>query len=170
MACSSSCSGSAGAGCSSCGGTCSGRCTGCSGSCSGRCTGCSSCSGTCKATCADDCTGKCNSKCTGGASSGVANLTLNDIYTQSNIKAISDAIYYEAGPNRRNKSPTSVSFTVGEQITSEKMITVINNLVKAGQSITASDYQVADGKTALKSFGNALISKVKTAYAQTIKG
>ena len=103
-----------------------------SGSCSGRCTGCSSCSGTCTATCASDCSGKCNSECTGGASAGVANLTLNDIYTQSNIKAISDAIYYEAGPNRRNKSPTSVDFTVGEQITSEKMITIIDNLVKAG--------------------------------------
>lgn len=172
MACARSCSGSAGAGCSGCGGTCSGRCTGCSGSCSGSCKGsCSgSCKGNCTRTCADNCSGKCNSKCTGGASANVANLTLIDIYTQSNIKAISDAIYYEAGPNRRKKSPTKVTFSVGEAITSEKMITIINNLVKAGQSITASDYSVADGQKALKKFGNALISKVKTAYAQTIKG
>ena len=183
MACARSCSGSAGAGCSRCGGTCSGSCTGCSGSCSGSCTGCSgscsgscfgscsgSCQGNCTRTCADNCSGKCNTKCTGGASANVANLTLVDIYTQSNIKAISDAIYYEAGPNRRNKSPTSVTFSVGEVITSEKMETVINNLIKAGQSITASDYSVADGNIVLKTFGNALISKVKTAYAQTIKG
>lgn len=172
MACSSSCSGSAGAGCTGCGGTCSSGCTGCSGSCSGKCSGgCSGgCTGTCTDTCANNCSGKCNSECTGGAFMEITNLTLKDIYTQSDIQAISDAIYYEAGPNRRNKNPIEVNFTIGELISNAKMLAIINNLIKAGQSITTDDYSVAIGKKALKDFGNTLIEKVKSSYSEIIEG
>lgn len=171
MACSSSCSGSAGAGCSGCGGTCSGGCSGCSG-CSGSCSGScrSGCTGSCTATCAANCSGKCNTQCTGGASAQIASFVLQEKYQQSDIQAISDAIYYEAGPNRRNKSPTSLTFSVGDTLSASKMLTIINNLSKAGQTVDSSTYSVAQGQSAKKSFAEALISKIKTAYAETIKG
>ena len=158
MAC--SCSGS-------CAGACFNSCKGCTGGCSGCGSGCASgCSG-CTATCADNCSGKCNSQCTGGANKDTVNLTLSNLMENSNMNNIAKAIYYEAGPNRRKKSPTSVTFKEGNSITASQVTSVINNLSKAGQTIS---YTATKGNTTLKALGQALIDKVKIAYAETIKG
>ena len=150
-----------------CAGACFNSCKGCTGGCSGCGSGCASgCSG-CTATCADNCSGKCNSQCTGGANTATVNLTLSDLIENSNMDDIAKAIYYEAGSNRRKKSPVSVTFTEGDHITAADITTVINNLSKAGQTIS---YTATVGQSSLKVLGQALIDKVKIAYDQTIKG
>lgn len=163
---SSSCSGSAGAGCTGCGGVCQSEC---SGGCSGGCK--NTCNNTCTATCADNCSGKCNQECTGGEMATViSSLSLDKKFNQKNIQDISNAIYYEAGPNRRKANPTQVNFSQKEKLTNEKMIQLINNLEKCDITISSDTYKVSDKSKGLTSFGEALISGVKTAYKKMIKG
>lgn len=145
-----------------CGGDCQGTCSvtcgnaGCSGTCKGGCTGCSGCSG--------GCTGTCAAKCTGGAQdTKAADLALTTKMERDNIKAISDFINVEA--KRRGKTPTSVTFTVGNQITKANIDTVIANLKKAGKTAA---YSATQGSQALKKLGQDLVTKALDAWDDTV--
>ena len=159
--CDNTCSGSCTGGCSGgCKGSCSGTCTAnCSNDCTGTCTntcakGCSNdctngCTGTCNTTCQGSCTDACNVGCVGNTTTTLySNLILAARMESSNINDIATFIYNEAA--RRNASPTLVSTSIGEKITTAKINTMISNLSKAGQT---TSYSASAGSKSLKALG-----------------
>ena len=189
--CGIGCAGSCSSACAkSCGGNCRGNCGGCGDACLRNCAStcspsacqghCDGCSGTCTATCADDCNATCtancandcsgackdacNTGCTGEAQSTVyANLSLDEKFNQSNITEIAGFIYNEA--NRRAKSPTSLTFTVGEALNAADITTIISNLNKTGHTTT---YTATAGEKGLRELGLDLIAKAKAAYEEVV--
>lgn len=189
--CGIGCAGSCSSACAkSCGGNCRGNCGGCGDACLRNCAStcspsacqghCDGCSGTCTATCADDCNATCtancandcsgackdacNTGCTGEAQSTVyANLSLDEKFNQSNITEIAGFIYNEA--NRRAKSPTSLTFTVGEALNVADITTIISNLNKTGHTTT---YTATAGEKGLRELGLDLIAKAKAAYEEVV--
>ena len=178
-ACGSNCTGSCKNGCGGCGdaclrncastcspSACQGHCDGCSGTCTATCA--DDCNATCTANCANDCSGACkdacNTGCTGEAQSTVyANLSLDEKFNQSNITEIAGFIYNEA--NRRAKSPTSLTFTVGEALNAADITTIISNLNKTGHTTT---YTATAGEKGLRELGLDLIAKAKAAYEEVV--
>lgn len=145
---------------------CQGHCEGCSGTCRATCA--DDCNATCTANCANDCSGACkdacNTGCTGEAQSTVyANLSLDEKFNQSNITEIAGFIYNEA--NRRAKSPTSLTFTVGETLNAADITTIISNLNKTGHTTT---YTATAGEKGLRELGLDLIAKAKAAYEEVV--
>lgn len=189
--CGIGCAGSCSSACAkACGGNCRGNCGGCGDACLRNCAStcspsacqghCDGCSGTCTATCADDCNATCtancandcsgackdacNTGCTGEAQSTVyANLSLDEKFNQSNITEIAGFIYNEA--NRRAKSPTNLTFTVGEVLNATDIATIINNLNKTGHTTT---YTATAGEKGLRELGLDLIAKAKAAYEEVV--
>lgn len=189
--CGIGCAGSCSSACAkACGGNCRGNCGGCGDACLRNCAStcspsacqghCDGCSGTCTATCADDCNATCtancandcsgackdacNTGCTGEAQSTVyANLSLDEKFNQSNITEIAGFIYNEA--NRRAKSPTGLTFTVGEALNAADITTIISNLNKTGHMTT---YTATAGEKGLREFGLDLIAKAKAAYEEVV--
>lgn len=189
--CGIGCAGSCSSACAkSCGGNCRGNCGGCGDACLRNCAStcspsacqghCDGCSGTCTATCADDCNATCtancandcsgackdacNTGCTGEAQSTVyANLSLDEKFNQSNITEIAGFIYNEA--NRRAKSPTSLTFTVGEALNAADITTIISNLNKTGHTTI---YTATAGEKGLRELGLDLIAKAKAAYEEVV--
>lgn len=145
---------------------CQGHCDGCSGTCTATCA--DDCNATCTTNCANDCSGACkdacNTGCTGEAQSTVyANLSLDEKFNQSNITEIAGFIYNEA--NRRAKSPTSLTFTVGETLNAADITTIISNLNKTGHTTT---YTATAGEKGLRELGLDLIAKAKAAYEEVV--
>lgn len=145
---------------------CQGHCDGCSGTCTATCA--DDCNATCTANCANDCSGACkdacNTGCTGEAQSTVyANLSLDEKFNQSNITEIAGFIYNEA--NRRAKSPTGLTFTVGEALNAADITTIISNLNKTGHMTT---YTATAGEKGLRELGLDLIAKAKAAYEEVV--
>lgn len=145
---------------------CQGHCDGCTGTCTATCA--DDCNATCTANCANDCSGACkdacNTGCTGEAQSTVyANLSLDEKFNQSNITEIAGFIYNEA--NRRAKSPTSLTFTVGEALNAADITTIISNLNKTGHTTT---YTATAGEKGLRELGLDLIAKAKAAYEEVV--
>lgn len=165
--CKGSCSARSNSGCAyTCSSTCSGHCDGCSGTCTATCA--DDCSNTCKNTCTGNCLGTCkdacNTGCTGEAQSTVyTNLSLDEKFNQSNITEIAGFIYNEA--NRRAKSPTSLTFTVGEALNAADITTIISNLNKTGHTTT---YTATAGEKGLRELGLDLIAKAKAAYEEVV--
>lgn len=165
--CKGSCSACSNSGCAyTCSSTCSGHCDGCSGTCTATCA--DDCSNTCKNTCTGNCLGTCkdacNTGCTGEAQSTIyANLSLDEKFNQSNITEIAGFIYNEA--NRRAKSPTSLTFTVGETLNAADITTIISNLNKTGHTTT---YTATAGEKGLRELGLDLIAKAKAAYEEVV--
>lgn len=190
-ACGQGCAGSCSTACAkACGGNCKGNCGGCGDACLRNCAStcspsacqghCEGCAGTCTATCADDCNATCtvncandcsgackdacNTGCTGEAQSTIyANLSLDEKFNQSNITEIAGFIYNEA--NRRAKSPTSLTFTVGETLNAADITTIISNLNKTGHTTT---YTATAGEKGLRELGLDLIAKAKAAYEEVV--
>lgn len=178
-ACAKACGGNCRYGCGGCGdaclkncastcspSACQGHCEGCSGTCTATCA--DDCNATCTTNCANDCSGACkdacNTGCTGEAQSTVyANLSLDEKFNQSNITEIAGFIYNEA--NRRAKSPTSLTFTVGEALNAADITTIINNLNKTGHMTT---YTATAGEKGLRELGLDLIAKAKAAYEEVV--
>lgn len=178
-ACAKACGGNCRNGCGGCGdaclrncastcspSACQGHCDGCSGTCTATCA--DDCNATCTANCANDCSGACkdacNTGCTGEAQSTVyANLSLDEKFNQSNITEIAGFIYNEA--NRRAKSPTSLTFTVGETLNAADITTIISNLNKTGHTTT---YTATAGEKGLRELGLDLIAKAKAAYEEVV--
>ena len=134
-------------------GSCSGE-----GSCRWDCSGCGACDGSCSGGCQGSCNSACNTGCSDTEATTLKNITLTTFIEADNMTDIARLIYLEA--KRRGKNPTSVSFTVGSQATSEKMDTVVANLKLADQTVA----EVNDGNTIAKTFGQALINKALAAY------
>lgn len=144
-----------------CGSSCSTpSCVSCSGegSCRWDCSGCGACDGSCSGGCQGSCNSACNTGCSDTEATTLKNITLTTFIEADNMTDIARLIYLEA--KRRGKNPTSVSFTVGSQATSEKMDTVVANLKLADQTVA----EVNDGNTIAKTFGQALINKALAAY------
>lgn len=168
QACGSSCSGSCGTTCQrGCATTCATGCaTGCRGSCTRSCG--DACSNNCNDTCKDTCTGTCEGACNIGCKDGelatlYTNLSLDEKFNQSNITDIANLIYNEA--NRRAKSPTNLTFTVGEVLNATDIATIINNLNKTGHTTT---YTATAGEKGLRELGLDLIAKAKAAYEEVV--
>lgn len=164
--CGGDCSGAnCGAGCGSACGGCGDACEGCTGGCGTSCN--VACSVSCTGSCTGGCLTACGKQCTGQTQAeNFAKLKLEKRFNADNIQFISDFVKYEV--QRREVTPTSISFSKKEKLDENKINQILNNLEKIESTIDSSAIininTAVEKKRGLRKLGEDIISKATVYY------